>query len=126
MFFDISALAAAHDAGSKIELPALPPGKVRVMPAESRIKFGAGNAGLLIDIGHYAYLKGDDSVEAEDADAFTVDPIDAAAASEGLALGEGISFLVHSKGGVRLMLNNTVAALPLGWTASGYITYVTD
>lgn len=126
MFFDIAALTVTHDAGSQIKLPALPPGKVRVIPAESRIKVGAGNAGLLLDIGHRAYLKADDTVEAEDLNALTVDPLDIAAASEGLVLGQGVSFSMHSKGGIGLVLNNTVAALPIGWTASGYITYVTD
>lgn len=132
MHFTITALAAQADAGSEIELGDIPFGSIRVIPSLSKITHSAAGAGALIDVGHRAYRKADGllddtEIEAEDLDAFTPNgPIDVQNAGEGVALDALNRFDVHSKAGIRVVLSNSGAALPAGFTASGYIAYIAE
>lgn len=124
-YFDLPATSEAGDANSTVELCKLPHGKVRVIPALSRINHSAFGASRTLDIGHKAYQNRDNSQEdltAEDADAF-VDGLDVSGAGAGVAFGTGTKFDLYSKGGVTVFATVLGGTIPAGATLSGFIAY---
>lgn len=124
-YFNLPAVEVAGDANTTIELCDLPNGRVRVVPALSRINASAFGAGRTLDVGHREYQKRDDpsaDLEAEDVDAF-IDGLDVSGAVTGAAFSTSTKFDMYSKGGVKVFATVLGGTIPVGATISGYIAY---
>lgn len=125
-YFNLPATTVAGDATTTVDLCELPSGKVRILPALSRLNTSAFGASRTLDVGHREYQKRDDpsaDLEDEDADAF-IDGLDVSSAVTGNAFGTGHKFDLYSKGGVTIFATVLGGTIPVGATISGYIVYV--
>lgn len=118
----------AGDAGTTIDLGTLPPGRVRVLPAKSRIKADAFGAARTLKIGHTAYQKRDSASEAfegADDDAFTSVALDVSGATNNLAFDNTqLMFDLYSKSGVLVQALVGGGTIPQGTKIEGYVAYL--
>lgn len=126
-YFELEATDVAGDANSTVDLALLPPGRVRVVPALSRLNHSAFGAGRTLDIGHRAYDTRDSGLPADqvaaDPDAFA-DGLDVENAGVGVAFGAVTKFDLWSKAGVPVFATVLGDTIPLGATLSGFIAYL--
>ena len=127
MAFTLPAIGAAAAATSKVYLRRLPPGLVWFFPLESRIRWSAGGASLVFDIGYGAYTKHDLTPVVASANIFDDD---VAATSAGVAyMGSdytdttGGYEIFNSQSGVDLVMTMAGLDTPLTFFASGYLVY---
>lgn len=120
--------SGAGDANSTVALAKLPPGRVRVIAALSRIANSAFGAARTLDIGHQAYTGFDGQQVSADEDA-----IDAAQDVSGAGnysptgtLGDDETILFESQDGVVLEAKVKGGTIPNGATLKGYFLYVTE
>lgn len=119
--FDFTQGAAAGDATSTQALIKIPPGKVNLHLALSRIAFSAFGAARVLDIGHTGFTNPDGTAVAADADALAND-IDVSAAGNanitGVVGGDEI-FQINSKDGTTIQATVAGGTIPAGATLDG-------
>ena len=113
------------DANSLVNLCKLPPGKVRVLIPECRVRHAA-ISGATLDIGHLAYTGRDGSAVAADvdslADALNIASAGTKAFNESNDAKDWIDF--ESTDGVTIQAKVLSAGIDSGETLKGYITYL--
>lgn len=124
-YFSISALTVAYAADDMVKLFSLPSGRKRLLPGLSRITTSAFGSGRTIDIGHDAYMRRppDNDEELADLDAF-IDGMDVASAVNGAAWSTALKFDLYSMAEVDVYMTILGGTMPIGASASGYLTYV--
>jgi hypothetical protein len=119
--FDFTQGAAAGDATSTQSLIKIPPGKVNVHLALSRIAFSAFGASRVLDIGYTAYTNPDGTAVAADADGIAND-IDVSSAGNanptGIVGGDEI-IQFNSKEGVTIYATVAGGTIPAAATLDG-------
>lgn len=121
--FTLPAVAVAGDIGTTLALCDLPPGKVRVLPAESRVSCSAWGAARTLDVGVGAYVASDGKTAVAAITNDLVAAKDVSAALAGVQLGTTIKKDYFSAKG--LSITGTVAGgtIPVGATLEGFIAY---
>lgn len=126
-YFDFTQ-SGAGDANSTVDLVAIEAGRVRILPALSRIKYSAFGASRTLDIGHTGYTKHDGTAVSAAADKI-VDGLDVSSAGNA-ALGSGTNavpeFAFETKDGTTIQAKVAGGTIPDAATLSGWIAYVTD
>lgn len=121
-FFDFTQGATAGDAGSVARVVKLPPGRVRVFLADSRIAFSAMGASRTMDLGWEAHAAVDGTTTAADRNGFKdgVDVSSAGAVVPTGTVGSHETVLFESRAGVVLTLQINDGSIPAAATLSGY------
>jgi len=121
----------AGDANSTVELVKFGPGKVRIIPGLSYIKFSALTENAVLDIGHTGYTKLDGSSQSAQTDVIE-DGLDVDAAG-GSYMGTGTDaaanvagFDIESRDGFTIQAKALTAGIPDDTTLVGWIAYVRD
>jgi hypothetical protein len=121
----------AGDANSTVDLVKFGPGRFRIIPALSWVKFSALTTDAVLDVGYLAYTKLDGSSGAAASDAIE-DGLDVDAAGVAF-LGVGTNaaanaggILIESKDGLTIQAKALTAGIPDNTTLRGWIAYVRD
>lgn len=128
-YFEIVPVVVFGDIGTTIELCDLPPGAVRILPWECRLKTSAFGASRTLSIGHRAYSKIDPTSttttdEPENASAF-VSALDVSAAVNNVAFSATVQkYDVFSKAGVTIFATVAGGTIPVAATVSGFVAYI--
>ena len=125
-FFEVPALTVAGDALSTFDLCVLPPGAVRILLLESKVRVSAWGASRLLDIGHraYSHRPPDNADEVEDLDALAVGIDVATAGIKDFAGVTQLKFDLYSRTGVMVSAQVRGGTAPVAATLQGYITYI--
>ena len=128
-YFEIVPVVVFGDIGTTIELCDLPPGRVRLLPWESRIKTSAFGAARTLSIGHRAYQKIDPTTitvtdEPESVNAF-VSALDVSAAVNNVAWGATVvKYDMFSKAGITIFATVAGGTIPVAATVQGLVAYI--
>lgn len=128
-YFEIVPVVTLGDIGTTIDLCDLPPGAVRVLPWESRVKTSAWGASRTLSIGHRAYQKIDPTSttttdEAENASAF-VSALDVSSAVNNVAWSATTQkYDMFSKAGITIFATVAGGTIPVAATLSGFVAYI--
>ena len=120
--------SGAGDANSTVEIVRLPPGKIRLLGALSRIEHNWSVATVDMNVGWAAYTDLDGAAVAADPNGLdaAIDVDAAGAIAVGSALGTADSKVFESQDGVSIELQAVAAGLADGDTVEGYLVYVQD
>ena len=120
--------SGAGDANSTIEVVRLPPGKIRLLGALSRIKHNWTISTVDMNVGWAAYTDLDGTAVVADANGLdaAIDVDTAGAIAIGSVLGTADTKVFESKDGVSIMLQAVAAGLADTDTVEGYLVYVQD
>jgi hypothetical protein len=121
---------AVGDANSLVEVVQLPAGRVRVLFSESLIEHNWVTATIDMSVGWDAYVDQDGVAVVADPNGLDV-AIDVEVAGvfvpgSAVAAGTAKTMLFESRGGVTITVQAIAAALAVGDTVNGYLTYVLD
>lgn len=121
---------AVGDANSLVEVINLPAGRVRVMFNESLIEHNWVTATIDMSVGWAAYTDQDGVAVVADPNGIDV-AVDVEVAGvfipgSAIAAGTAKTMLFESRDGVTITVQAIAAALAVGDTANGYLTYVVD
>jgi hypothetical protein len=129
-FFTLPAVAVDGDATTTIDLCDLPPGEIRILPSMSRIATSAFGASRVLDVGHRAYVKFDQTyqttiTEAESANAF-INDLDVSGAVADTKWSTTLKYDLYSKQGVRIFATVAGGTIPVAATINGYVAYIAE
>ena len=118
-------------AGTTIEMLKLPAGRITLLGHLSRYSVSALGAGRTLDIGHLAYIKGDqtvnnaDQLQAADVDAF-VDGDDVSSAVTAEVISTNLTIDLYSKTGITLTMTVLGDVIDAAETFELVVLYVQD
>lgn len=118
--------AAAGDANSTLEMVKIPPGKWRLVLAQSRMKISALGAARVLSAGFRAYTDEAGTAVAENLSAFkTALDVSAAVAFDLTGVtGADETYVISSQSGVTLVFQVTGGTIPAAATCDGYVMAV--
>ena len=123
-YFDFTAAAAGGEPDT-ISLFKLPPGRVRVFPALSRISCSALGAGALLDLGNLAY-EGEQREAIAAVDNEYVNNLDVSGALNAAAWSTDLKKDFFSMGGITVAGVLTGEDIAINDTISGFCVYATE